>query len=160
LTAVRIAADFSERAQVAKLAMQPNGLAAVGLWAVALSWMHHAGTPIPADVAQELGGAPELARLLVDAGMWRDLGDGYEAVPEGSCGRLLWWPEPPPSRPTIPAEIRQAVFERDGHQCVECGGTDDLTLDHIYPWSLGGPDTVENLRVLCRPCNSHKGAKV
>ncbi len=38
--------------------------------------------------------------------------------------------------------------------------TGDLSLDHIYPWSLGGPDTVENLRVLCRSCNSRKGANV
>lgn len=60
----------------------------------------------------------------------------------------------------IPERVRATVFDRDGHQCVECSATDDLTLDHIYPWSLGGPDTVENLRVLCRTCNSRKGARV
>lgn len=31
---------------------------------------------------------------------------------------------------------------------------------HVYPWSLGGPDTEANLRVLRRPCNSRKGASV
>lgn len=62
-------------------------------------------------------------------------------------------------RAKIPAWLREAVYERDGYACVECGATDDLSLDHIHPWSLGGPDTFENLRTLCRPCNSRKGAR-
>lgn len=64
------------------------------------------------------------------------------------------------NRATIPAELRAAIFDRDGHACVICRATDDLALDHIYPWSLGGPDTPDNLRVLCRPCNSRKGDRV
>lgn len=60
-------------------------------------------------------------------------------------------------RKAIPAQVRMAVMERDGHRCVLCSAAEDLTLDHIHPWSLGGPDTVENLRVLCRSCNSRKG---
>lgn len=64
------------------------------------------------------------------------------------------------NRAAIPADLRAAVFERDGYSCVRCGATNDLTLDHIYPWSLGGPDTEDNLRVLCRPCNSSKGDRV
>ena len=61
------------------------------------------------------------------------------------------------NRKPIPSDVRAIVFARDSHRCVECGAADNLTLDHITPWSLGGPDTVENLRVLCRPCNSRKG---
>lgn len=64
------------------------------------------------------------------------------------------------NRAPIPTEVRSAVFDRDGHACVICHATDDLALDHIYPWSLGGPDTPDNLRVLCRPCNSRKGDRV
>lgn len=34
---------------------------------------------------------------------------------------------------------------------------DDLSLDHIIPVSRNGRDREENLRTLCRPCNSKKG---
>lgn len=64
------------------------------------------------------------------------------------------------ARPPIDIGLRKAVYDRDGHQCLECGTPDDLTLDHIHPWSLGGTDTYDNLQTLCRPCNSRKGAKV
>lgn len=64
------------------------------------------------------------------------------------------------SRRQMPPEVRYAVYERDGYRCVKCFSGDDITLDHIHPYSKGGQDTVENLRVLCRSCNSSKGAKV
>lgn len=63
------------------------------------------------------------------------------------------------NRAPISADIRDFVFGRDGYVCRLCDATEDLTLDHVYPWSLGGPDTADNLRVLCRPCNSSKGAR-
>lgn len=63
-------------------------------------------------------------------------------------------------RQWVPLDVRREVLERDGHRCVECGATETLSLDHIVPYSHGGPDTVENLRVLCRPCNSRKGNRV
>lgn len=63
-------------------------------------------------------------------------------------------------RDYIPVGVRRAVFARDGHRCGRCNATENLSLDHIVPWSLGGPDTVENLQTLCSPCNSSKGARV
>jgi hypothetical protein len=63
-------------------------------------------------------------------------------------------------RQQISETLRLAVYERDGWQCVQCEARSALTLDHIHPWSLGGADSYENLRTLCRPCNSSKGAKV
>lgn len=63
-------------------------------------------------------------------------------------------------RQAIPTEVRRAVYERDGYQCLHCGTTENLSLDHIHPWSLGGSDDPENLQTLCRPCNSRKGARV
>lgn len=66
----------------------------------------------------------------------------------------------PRSRRHIPDAIRFAVYARDGWRCLHCGSGERLTLDHIYPYSLGGSDAIENLQTLCRPCNSRKGAKV
>jgi hypothetical protein len=63
------------------------------------------------------------------------------------------------TRATIPEDIRAAVYVRDGGRCQKCGTDKNLTMDHRHPWSLGGPDTVENLQVLCRSCNSRKGAR-
>lgn len=64
------------------------------------------------------------------------------------------------NRAPIPDSVRATVLRRDGYACQSCGCRDDLTLDHIYPWSLGGPDTVENLQTLCRSCNSRKRDRV
>lgn len=61
-------------------------------------------------------------------------------------------------RPHIPDGLRRKVYERDGYKCVRCGATDHLSLDHIWPWSLGGKDEESNLQTLCRSCNSRKGA--
>lgn len=60
-------------------------------------------------------------------------------------------------RKSLPQAVRDQVFARDGYVCQHCGSTEKLTADHIHPWSLGGPDTVENLQVLCGPCNGRKG---
>lgn len=63
-------------------------------------------------------------------------------------------------RARIPLELREAVYERDGYRCVVCGVGRPLSLDHIFPWSLGGEDTFENLQTMCVPCNCRKGARV
>lgn len=66
----------------------------------------------------------------------------------------------PKARRWIRPSLRAAVYQRDGHACLHCGTRESLSLDHIYPYSLGGEDTLENLQTLCRPCNSRKGARV
>lgn len=38
--------------------------------------------------------------------------------------------------------------------------SDDLQMDHVYPWSRGGETTYENLQTLCGSCNRTKGARV
>lgn len=62
-------------------------------------------------------------------------------------------------RPYIASEVRQAVLDRD-RTCRACGTANNLSLDHIIPYSRGGKDTVGNLQALCRPCNSRKGARL
>ncbi|MGR6999924.1 HNH endonuclease signature motif containing protein [Yinghuangia aomiensis] len=37
--------------------------------------------------------------------------------------------------------------------------TNPLTGDHIRPLSAGGTSTLDNIQVLCRRCNSAKGAR-
>jgi hypothetical protein len=59
----------------------------------------------------------------------------------------------------IPRVVKEEVFDRDGHICQLCGTTEGpMHLDHIHPWSKGGSNTVDNLQVLCAPCNASKGA--
>lgn len=54
----------------------------------------------------------------------------------------------------IAPALRDTILARDGHRCARCNATDDLTIDHIFPRSIGGTHAPTNLRVLCRPCNS------
>lgn len=61
-----------------------------------------------------------------------------------------------PKGPQTTPPRRKVVYERDGHKCVQCGTTSDLTLDHIVPKSKGGSSEVDNLQTMCAPCNHAK----
>ncbi|HEY5482814.1 MAG TPA: HNH endonuclease [Propionibacteriaceae bacterium] len=102
--------------------------------------------------------------LLVQGGWLDDRGGLSDLVFKTPWGT----PQPPgrPRRNPIPAPLRALVIERDGLVCQICDATvrvlptyatDQLTLDHIVPWSKGGADTIENLRVACAPCNIARG---
>jgi 5-methylcytosine-specific restriction endonuclease McrA len=54
--------------------------------------------------------------------------------------------------------FRESIKARDGHKCVYCGSSKNLTVDHIRPKSKGGTDTADNLVTACRPCNQAKGS--
>src|SRR5436305_11546482 len=56
-------------------------------------------------------------------------------------------------RPPLPLALRTAVLDRDHWQCVYCGSTEELQIDHIIPVSRGGATTLDNLEVLCKHCN-------
>lgn len=62
----------------------------------------------------------------------------------------------------IPPAIRRTVIERDWKGCVYCGADPfkhgDIEIDHVWPASRGGTDTVDNLVVACRRCNRSKGS--
>lgn len=63
-------------------------------------------------------------------------------------------------RERISADLRTAVFTRDGGRCVVCGVQEDLQFDHIIPVSRGGATNESNLQILCGPCNRSKGARI
>lgn len=72
-------------------------------------------------------------------------------------------PAKPASR-TVPAEVRRVVWARDEGRCQHpldaggrCGSTLRVELDHLVPVALGGPSTVENLRLACWVHNQEAG---
>jgi hypothetical protein len=60
----------------------------------------------------------------------------------------------------VPHHLQNAVWHRDGGQCVQCGSTAYLEYDHIIPLSKGGATSLNNLQVLCRNCNLAKGSRI
>jgi hypothetical protein len=63
-------------------------------------------------------------------------------------------------RKRISKEVRNAVWIRDQGLCLECGANDYLEFDHIIPVSRGGSNSLENVQLLCRRCNSSKSNKI
>lgn len=143
------------------------GDAALGLWLRAGCWLAtfpKQGDEIPKYVARHLG-KPRQIKALVEVGLWIDRGEYYEmyrGMDVASCGIVAdcWQVQLPSQRRAISDTLRSAIYDRDGYACVECEGTDNLSLDHIWPHSRGGEDTLENLQTMCRSCNSKKGARV
>ena len=57
----------------------------------------------------------------------------------------------------VPPVNRREVLRRDKHACQYCGGTKQLTLDHVIPRSKGGKHSWDNVVIACERCNSRKG---
>jgi 5-methylcytosine-specific restriction endonuclease McrA len=51
---------------------------------------------------------------------------------------------------------RRAIKERDNYQCVKCGATNNLEIDHILAIRLGGANTIQNGQTLCHTCHAQK----
>jgi 5-methylcytosine-specific restriction endonuclease McrA len=67
----------------------------------------------------------------------------------------------------IPAAVRDAVFARDEGRCPfvgsngrRCETTHHLQVDHIFPYTRGGTNTLGNLRLLCERHNKLEAERV
>jgi hypothetical protein len=74
---------------------------------------------------------------------------------------------PRPGSRHVSLTVARRVWERDRGQCAfvdsdgrRCQERRFLTLEHRHPFSLGGPDTVENLCLLCKAHNAHTARNV
>lgn len=56
----------------------------------------------------------------------------------------------------ISDKTKRAVWERDGGKCCACASVLDIEYDHKHPVSKGGNSEIENVQLLCRPCNRKK----
>jgi hypothetical protein len=65
-------------------------------------------------------------------------------------------------RAPIARHLRAAIWYRDGGRCEQAPCPVDpanefvVHLDHIEPWSAGGADTSDNLRLLCEHHNTER----
>jgi len=64
-----------------------------------------------------------------------------------------------PSR-HISSDVQIAIWKRDNGKCTACGSTEKLHFDHIIPFSKGGSNNLENIKILCAACNLKKSDKV
>lgn len=67
-------------------------------------------------------------------------------------------------RPTMripwPQGLKRELMRRQDYTCAYCGHRrypHQFEIDHIFPVVRGGSNDIENLQVICRPCNMRKG---
>ena len=57
------------------------------------------------------------------------------------------------------ADVVLKIVEQDGH-CYWCENPlDVITIDHLLPLAEGGNNSVANIAVCCKRCNTKKGIK-
>ena len=97
----------------------------------------------------------EITRLMADDDVTKKSGI-YEYVLSGNtlekCLNI---------RAFTPSQKR-TVYTRQAGICPHCGTHhkfEDMEGDHITPWKDGGKTDIDNLQMLCKPCNRKKSSK-
>ena len=97
---------------------------------------------------------------ILEAGL--DLLPAQDAKRKGLVARPRKTP-PPSNSDRVPANVRRAVFERDGGRCQVplasggiCGSTYRVQFGHRTPRARGGPPTEANLRCECAVHNQRQ----
>jgi 5-methylcytosine-specific restriction endonuclease McrA len=65
-----------------------------------------------------------------------------------------------PTRIAIPDDVKLAAWTRDGGACMRCGSKEQLHFDHVIPVAKGGSNDLQNIQILCAPCNLKKSDKI
>ncbi len=111
-----------------------------------------------ADVVELLGAALEHGAVIAEGGDW--IVPNWSVYQEADSTAAERQRKFRASRSLLStARQKPDPDTLDGKECNYCGSTDDLTIDHIKPTSLGGPHENSNLQILCRSCNSSKQAR-
>lgn len=61
-----------------------------------------------------------------------------------------------------PEQRRLLWNTEERRQCASCRKTlmwNDFTIDHVKAWTRGGQTSLQNAQLMCRSCNSSKGAR-
>ncbi len=73
---------------------------------------------------------------------------------------------PAPGSRHIPAEVKRAVWLRDGARCAfvshngrRCAEEGFLEFHHVVPYATGGASTADNLQLRCRTHNGHEAER-
>lgn len=127
------------------------------------------------DLRGELGMAPfsdverRLAFASLLAGLTLSVRVGQSAFGPKALTMIYrvladrWDPDFPPELGprTVSPKMREAVIAKYGRACAMCeDASEPLHIDHIVPYSKGGPTVLANLQPLCASCNSWKAARL
>lgn len=63
------------------------------------------------------------------------------------------------ARHGIENTMLQKLFKKQS-SCQLCKSKENLSVDHMQPIKFGGTSNLENLQILCVPCNSFKGCNL
>ena len=74
---------------------------------------------------------------------------------------MFMFDEPQRRRKSFSPEFKKELFKTQGGKCMYCArkpGIDLMDVDHKNPMAKGGSDQKRNLQLICRTCNTRKGA--